>query len=153
MLFERRLQAGLTDGTIRLAFRRWRRAQVVAGRQYRSPIGMINVLDVSIVHGEIPAADAAAAGYASIHDLLQDLKGPDDASLYRLELRRAATPDPRSVLADEALLDAAEFSGQVQRRLDRLDTLNGQAWTLATLESIEAARHASRRPVRGPRLV
>jgi len=138
LLFERRLQAGLLDGTIRVAFRRWRRAQVVAGRQYRSPIGMIDVLDVSRVDRPIPAEDAQHAGYASVEDLLEDLKGPADASLYRLELRRSANADPRSVLADDAGLDNAQFA-ELQRRLARLDAANGRPWALATLEAVEAS--------------
>ncbi len=62
MLFERRLQDGLRDGSIRLAFRRWRRPQVVAGRRYRSPIGMVLVERVSLVSREVPEVDAHAAG-------------------------------------------------------------------------------------------
>jgi hypothetical protein len=138
VLFERRLQAGLTDGSIRLAYRRWRRAQVVACRQYRSPIGMVDVLSVSVVDGEIPAADALAAGYTSVQALLDDLKGPPDADLYRLELRRASAPDPRSVLAEDAVLDGAHFS-DLQRKLGKLDAACGRPYTLATLEAIEAA--------------
>jgi hypothetical protein len=138
VLFERRLQAGLTDGTIRLAFRRWKRAQVVPGRRYRSPIGMIEVGSVSAVaEAAISSEDAQAAGYASVADLLDDLKGPSDASLFRLELRRSPEADPRTVLAVQDALDAAQLE-DLERRLARLDALAGRPWTLATLEAIEA---------------
>ena len=76
MLFERRLQDGLRDGSITLAFRRWRRAQVVAGRQYRSPIGMVDVHDVSTVEGQISEDDARQAGFPSAAALLKDAQGP-----------------------------------------------------------------------------
>ena len=49
MLFERRLQAGLTDGTITVALRRWKRPQALPGRRYRSPVGMVAVTDVQVV--------------------------------------------------------------------------------------------------------
>ncbi len=137
VLFERRLQRGLADGSVRLAFRRWRRAQVVAGRQYRSPIGMVDVHDVRVVDGEIPAEDALGAGYASVEALLRDLKGPADGALYRLELRRSANADPRGALAESATLGEDELA-QLRRRLARLDATRGSAWTLATLRAIQA---------------
>jgi hypothetical protein len=137
VLFERRLQAGLSDGTIHLAFRRWKRAQVVPGRSYRSPIGMIEVDGVSAVTGQISPEDARAAGYASVEDLLADLKGPPDASLFRLELRRSPAADPRSLLAADDELDPDELL-ELRRRLARLDAAVGRPWTLATLEAIEA---------------
>jgi hypothetical protein len=137
VLFERRLQAGLSDGRIRLAFRRWRRPQVIAGRLYRSPIGLIAVDNVSLVSEDISADDARAAGYASAAQLLQDLKGPADASLFRLELRRSVDDDPRSVLARSDALDPAQLQ-DLQRRLARLDASAGRPWTMATLEAIEA---------------
>jgi hypothetical protein len=137
VLFERRLQAGLSDGTIRVAFRRWKRAQVIPGRRYRSPIGMIEVHAVSAVTEPISPDDAHAAGYASVEDLLADLKGPPEASLYRLELRRSSDADPRSVLAADDELDPAELL-ELRRKLARLDAAVGRPWTLATLEAIEA---------------
>jgi hypothetical protein len=137
VLFERRLQAGLADGTIRLAFRRWKRAQVVAGRLYRSPIGLIAVDSVATVSEAISAEDARAAGYPSVDDLMQDLKGPADTRLFRLQLRRSLDADPRTALAAEAQLNDADVR-ELQRRLARLDSAAGRPWTLATLEAIEA---------------
>jgi hypothetical protein len=137
VLFEKRLQQGLTDGSISVVFRRWRRPQVVAGRQYRSPIGMIEVEAVSPVSGEIVAGDAQAAGYASIEALLRDLKGADDGALYRVALHRSATADPRTELAERAELDAGDL-GRLRRKLERLDAARPTPWTLATLRAIEA---------------
>ena len=36
MRFEQRLRDGIHSGAIVLAFRRWKRSQVVAGRRYRT---------------------------------------------------------------------------------------------------------------------
>ena len=127
MLFEKRLQEGLRNGSIRLAFRRWRRAQVVPGRRYRSPIGMIDVRDVSIVDDPISEDDARAAGYASVDSLLKDMKGPAEGALYRLELQPSAEPDARQTLAHDALLSAADVS-QLRQQLARLDA--SRAWTM-----------------------
>jgi hypothetical protein len=137
VLFEPRLQAGLTDGSIRLAFRRWKRPQVVAGRNYRSPIGLVAIDSVtSVVDGAISDDDARAAGYHSVEDLLKNLKGPPEGSLFRLELRRSPDADPRSVLAAEAELSDAEVDA-LRHKLDRLDASAGRSWTLATLVAIE----------------
>lgn len=138
VLFERRLQAGLVDGSIGLVFRRWRRSQVVAGRRYRSPIGMVEIDSVSVVSEEIPSEDAVAAGYGSVAELLADLKESAETRLFRIELRLSQDADPRSVLAAEAELSGAEVH-DLQRRLARLDAATGRPWTLATLEAIEAA--------------
>jgi hypothetical protein len=74
VLFERRLQAGLLDGSISLAFRRWKRPQAVAGRSYRSPIGLIDVETITTVDGDISAEDARSAGCASVADLLDAIQ-------------------------------------------------------------------------------
>src|SRR5260370_6038456 len=135
MLLERRLQEGLRNGSIRLAFRRWRRAQVVSGRQYRSPIGVIDVQSISVVEGQISLEDAQAAGYPSVDSLIKDMKGPADGQLYRIELQPSAAPDPRQALAQDAVLSDADFK-QLFQKLARLD--RNRTWTLATLEAIEA---------------
>jgi hypothetical protein len=137
VLFERRLQQGLCDGSIRLAFRRWRRPQVVAGRRYRSPMGMVLVEGVSVVQGEVSEADARAAGYASSAELERELKGAQDGALYRLELRRDEAPDPRSVLAQDAAFDDQRVRA-LEAKLARLDAARGRAWTVATLNAIKA---------------
>jgi hypothetical protein len=134
VLFEKRLQNGLRDGSIRLAFRRWRRAQVVGGRHYRSPIGLIDVQTISIVDGPISPEDAQAAGYPSVDSLLKDMTGPPDGRLYRIELKRSSELDLRQALAQEAALSDADFK-QLSEKLARLD--KARAWTLSTLEAIE----------------
>jgi hypothetical protein len=138
MLFERRLQDGLQDGSVRLAFRRWRRPQVTAGKRYRSPIGMVEVESVSAVEADaVGPEEARAAGYASVEALLGDLKGPRDARLYRLELHVSREADPRAVLADSDELDQTQLE-HIRARLKRFDAGLGRPWTLATLEAIEA---------------
>jgi hypothetical protein len=87
----------------------------------------------------ISADDARAAGYASPDDLMRDLqlKGAAEGRLFRIELRRSADDDPRSVLAADADLDAAALAA-LRAKLARLDSAYGRAWTTAALEAIEA---------------
>ena len=141
MQFEARLQRGLVDGTISVCFRRWRRCQVVAGRRYRSPIGLVAVDAVDVLPGDdaITPEDARAAGYTDVADAVADLRPPsDDTTLYRVRLRRIDEPDPRSVLAaDDAL--TVEDRAELDRRLARLDrTSKLGPWTRTVLELIDA---------------
>jgi hypothetical protein len=122
VLFERRLREGIHDGSIRLAFRRWRRPQVVAGHRYRTGSDLVLVESLDVVRpDQVDAEQAAEAGYTSIGQLLADLRGPDDVPLYRLTLRRLDDPDPRAQLADDAALTSADLVA-LDARLDRLDT-------------------------------
>ncbi|TMR12200.1 hypothetical protein ETD86_33370 [Nonomuraea turkmeniaca] len=99
MLFERRLREGVRDGTITLAFRRWKRAQVTAGGRYRMGYGLLaEVTSVSIVE-DCTDEEARAAGYPDRAALMADLSGRGPGPIHRLELRLADTPDPRDVLA------------------------------------------------------
>jgi hypothetical protein len=135
MLFEHRLQQGLASGSIRLAFRRWRRSQVVAGRRYRSPIGLIQVVDVSVVeNNRISLPDAVAAGYPSVEHLLSDLKGPPELPIYRVELHPSGDADPRDELAETTLLSESDLR-QLQARLAQLDRT--RRWTMSTLLAIK----------------
>ena len=56
---------------------------------------MVAVDGVSVVGAEITLEDAKAAGYASVAELLEDLQGPADSTLYRLELRATSEADAR----------------------------------------------------------
>jgi hypothetical protein len=146
--FEQRLREGIADGSITVAFRRWRRPQVAAGRRYRTGLGLVEMSAVDLVGvAELTDADARDAGYADPAALLADLTGPAGVPLYRLRLRRVDEPDPRAVLAADDRLDEDAVAG-LTRRLDRLDRAGRSGpWTRATLRAI-----AERPGVRAPDL-
>src|SRR5919198_2482095 len=140
MLFERRLRDGIEDGSITVAFRRWKRPQVVAGGRYRTGTGMIvEVESVDLVEeSAISARDARRAGYASVSDLLADVPGAAEVPLYRLVLHRVAGPDPRDLLAGRESLSGDEIA-DLDRRLERMDRLSPRGpWTAAVLAAIAA---------------
>src|SRR5258708_3640672 len=66
MRFEARLRAGIERGTIVLAFRRWKRSQVVAGHRYRTGTGLVEVDAIDVVSladiDQAQAGEAAGAG-------------------------------------------------------------------------------------------
>lgn len=138
MLFERRLRDGIRDGTITMAFRRWRRCQVVPGRRYRTGDGFVEVVAVDVVEPlSTTDLEARQAGYSSRTELLGDLRGPAEWPVYRLRLRRVDEPDPRQLLADNDQLTAVDVD-DLERALDRLDNAAQAAWTRASLGAIAA---------------
>ena len=137
MRFERRLRDGIHDGRITLAFRRWRRCQVVAGHHYRTGLDMVEAVVVDMVNPtRIGRSDAKDAGYASVGDLLADLRGDERAPLYRIRFRRLGHADPRDMLAartDETEQELAALAA----RLARMDRSGPHgAWTTAVLAQI-----------------
>jgi biotin operon repressor len=137
VLFETRLREGLRDGSITLAFRRWRRAQVVAGHHYRTRSGMVAAEQVDVVTpAQITAADARAAGYPDVPSLLANLRGDEALPLYRIRFRPLDSPDPRDELAATATLTDAEAAA-LAARLGRMDAASKRGpWTAAVLGQI-----------------
>jgi hypothetical protein len=137
MLFERRLKEGIHDGRIVLAFRRWQRPQVVAGRRYRTGLDLIEVDAIDVVTpADVDAAQAAEAGYASIDELLADLRGQEQLPLFRIRFRRLDEPDPRDQLAANSALTGDDLAA-LRARLARMDSSGSRGpWTTAVLTQI-----------------
>jgi hypothetical protein len=137
MLVERRLHAGIRDGSITVMFRRWRRRQVTAGNTYRTAAGRIVVDEVTeIAPSRIRRADAVAAGYRSVADVVADLRGAPGDPVFLLRLRPAEDEDPRAVLSESAELSAEDVE-EITRRLARLDRASNHGpWTEQTLAVI-----------------
>lgn len=144
MLFEKRFWPGLANGSVTVAFRRWERPRVLAGRSYRAAGQILDIVSVEQVDpAEITPDDAASAGYSSADDLVADLRGDPSRPLFRIEFRRSRRPDPRATLAADDVLDEAAVA-EIDRRLDRLDRASTHgAWTRETLRLVAA--HPERR--------
>ena len=137
MRFEQRLRDGIHSGAIVLAFRRWKRSQVVPGRRYRTGIDLVEVESVDVVDpSSVDAVQAREAGYASAGELLADLRGDPASPVYRIRLRRIDEPDPRDELARAARLTEAEVAA-ITARLARMDRSGSRGpWTGAVLALI-----------------
>jgi len=135
--FEQRLRDGIHSGAIVLAFRRWKRSQVVAGRRYRTGTDMVEVESVEVVEpSSVDAAQAREAGYASVGELLADLRGDPASPVYRIRLRRIGGPDPRDELARAATLTEADAAA-ITAKLARMDRSSSRGpWTGAVLALI-----------------
>lgn len=135
MLLRMTTLEGIRQGTIDLAFRRFKRPTVKTGGRLRTRIGELSIDKVErVTLKSITAADARRAGAASLAELLAELRtrqGP----VYRIELH-FAREDTRTALRAKARLTAAEL-GEVRGRLERMDTRSKDgAWTRRVLELI-----------------
>ncbi|HEY7260837.1 MAG TPA: hypothetical protein VH589_05045 [Trebonia sp.] len=137
MRFEQRLRDGIHSGTIVLAFRRWKRSQVVVGRRYRTGTDMVEVESVDVIEpSSVDAAQAREAGYASVGELLADLRGDPALPVYRIRLRRVDGPDPRDELARAGSLTEADVA-TITARLARMDRASSRGpWTAVVLALI-----------------
>ncbi len=136
VLLPRRFLDGVADGSIDLAFRRWKRPTVRAGGRLRTRIGELAIGDVRpVARAAITAAEAVRAGYSSRAELLRVLDRRSDGRIYRVELRLAG-PDPRMALRERADIDAEELDG-IRVRLDRYDAASRHGpWTRDVLQLI-----------------
>lgn len=118
MLFRKETWAGLADGTVTVAFRRWKRPTVRAGGTLRTPGGLLAVDEVRRIDpDEVDEEDARAAGHASREEALASLRAEGD--LYRVRFHPAGT-DPREVLRAETEI-APAVAERLLRSLRRLD--------------------------------
>ena len=137
MLFERRLREGIGEGRIVLTFRRWNRCQVVAGHRYRTGSDIIEVDAVDLVTAQdIDAGQASEAGYATVKELVADLRGDEKTPLYRVRFHRVDEPDPRDELAAQSELTSRELAA-LTAQLTRMDNSGSRGpWTSAVLTQI-----------------
>lgn len=137
MLLPPKIAAGIADGTVTLAFRRWAEPRVKVGGRFLTTAGLIEITSVAPVEN-ITQDDAEAAGSPTPEAVLKLTKG--DEQLYRVGLTWAG-PDPRVALRESADLTDAEVAA-LQAKLARLDRASSHgAWTMRTLALIEEHPH------------
>jgi len=138
LLFKQEHWEGLTDGTITVAFRRWKRANAKAGRRMRFPGGWLMVDDVRVVDEKsITTTDARRAGFATVAALRSQLDEFGDGDVYRIALRYDG-PDERVALREDADLSDAQIES-IGTRLAKMDKASARGpWTTITLSLIAA---------------
>jgi hypothetical protein len=106
VLFRRQQWPGLADGSITVAFRRWRRATVRAGGTLQSPVGLLAIDEVAVIEpDDVSEADARAAGFPDAATVLGELA--QDGMLHRIRFHRLGD-DPRIALRERDDLDGDE---------------------------------------------
>jgi hypothetical protein len=127
---------GVADGSVTLAFRRWKKQAVKVGSEFRTVAGVVRVDDVAVVDADaITDEDAVAAGWPDVERLRRQLDKVDAGTTYRVVLSLAG-PDPRIALREATDLTDADVQA-IDTRLERLDRASSHGpWTMATLELI-----------------
>jgi hypothetical protein len=135
VLFRQSFWAGLADGSVTVAFRRWKRPTVKTGGRLTTPAGVLTIDNVGeIAEGTIADADAERAGFADRDALLAELAGRP-GRLYRIDFHLAGE-DPRIALRQRSDLSDDELA-ELGRRLSRLDRASTHGpWTDAALRLI-----------------
>lgn len=147
MLLPPKVAQGVRDGSLTLAFRRWKAQDVQVGARFTTSAGVVRVDAVSTVDpAAITDAEAALAGHPSADRLRKRLAPDASLATYRVVLSWVGE-DPRIALRESAALSDDDVA-TIDARLERLDRASSHGpWTMATLALI------SRRPeVRAPDL-
>jgi len=144
MLISPATAAGIADGFITLAFRRWDRPRMRPGSTQRTGAGVVRIESVDEVDLEsLSEEDARLAGVQTLAALRRLLDRRDGAHVYRMRVTLAGA-DPRVSLREQAEL-SEEDRRAVDRQLDRWDAARGEPWTREILRLI-ADRPAVRAP-------
>jgi hypothetical protein len=135
MLFPKRLWAGIADGSVTVAFRRWERPRARAGARHRTPAGVVEIDSVKAVDpARISDCDARRAGAidaAEIRSILARRQGTH----YRIAFHFAGA-DPRIELRGVASMPDSAWA-DLAAELDRIDRATKRgSWTVSTLELI-----------------
>lgn len=141
MLLPPKVAHGVADGTVTLAFRRWRKQDVTVGSQFVTVAGVVRVDEVAVVD---PAAitddEAVAAGWPDAVRLRRQLDKVTEGETYRVRLSWAG-PDPRVALRESADLTDDDVAA-IDAKLARLDRASSHGpWTMATLDIIRRRPH------------
>jgi hypothetical protein len=141
VLLPLKVSQGVADGSVTLAFRRWRRQDVQPGQVFTTAAGRVRVDAVRVVPAEaITDEEARLAGWADAERLRRKLA--PEGETYRVELSYVGA-DPRIALRESAELSADDVA-DLDRRLERLDKASTHGpWTLHYLGLIR--EHPQRR--------
>jgi hypothetical protein len=143
MLLPPKVVQGVVDGSVTLAFRRWRHQDVRPGAVFKSAGSVIRVDAVEIVDpAAITDAEAILAGHPDADQVRKRLAPEESWPTYRVRLSYAG-PDPRIALRESADLTADDVAA-IDAKLERLDRASSHGrWTLHYLDLIR--RYPQRR--------
>jgi hypothetical protein len=141
MLLPPKVAHGVADGSVSLAFRRWRRQDVKPGATFRTVGGVVRVDEVTVVDPDaISDEEAVAAGWPDAARLRRQLDKVESGTTYRVALSWAG-PDPRVALREDVQLTDEDLAA-IDARLERLDRASSHGpWTMATLDIIRRRPH------------
>lgn len=141
MLFKHRHLEGIKNGTITLAFRKWKQCSVKPGSRMKTNIGIIEIHSVKqISTSDITKTDAKKAGYNTKRELLSQLDQWEDGTIFKIRVGYYSE-DPRIALRQQTDLSNEEID-DITNKLKRLDNYSRSgAWTMELLKDISENPH------------
>jgi len=141
VLLPPKVASGVADGSVTLAFRRWRKQDVKPGQTFRTGAGVVRVGAVTVVDPvAISDDEASRAGHPDADAVRRALAGDAAWPTYRVELSWAGA-DPRVALREDADLGPDDVAA-IDLRLERLDRASSHGpWTMQTLDLIRRRPH------------
>ena len=138
MLIKQETLKRVADGSVTLAFRRWRRPTVQSGGTLLTTVGQVSVDTVDEVEiGDITELDVVAAGFSDLKKLHDRLESYTEGSLYRIALHLAG-PDPRIALRETVPGDLRVIE-EIEHRLARWDQASKSGpWTESVMSTIQS---------------
>jgi len=135
MLFPKPLHERIADGSVTVAFRRWRRPTVRSGGTLRGPYGVIAIDELSpITPEDITDEDAWRAGATDRNEVLRRL-AKREGELYRIAFHHVGD-DPRLQLREQ--LPADDDLAALLAALDDMDARRRSGpWTRTVLRIID----------------
>lgn len=120
MLFKAKTLEGVREGTVTLAFRRWKRPGVRPGSRLRTAVGVVGIDTVTaITDGEVTPGQIERSGHTSPEAFWKELSRHPDGTLYRIGLSYVGV-DPRVALRQQGDLGGTELAS-VRDELARID--------------------------------
>lgn len=141
MLLPPKVAHGVRDGSVTLAFRRWKRQDVKPGTTFRTVAGVVRVEAVEVVDAAaITDAEAVLAGHPDADRLRSRLAPDETLATYRVVLSWVGE-DPRIALREDDRLTDEDVAA-IDARLERLDRASSHGpWTMATLALVARRPH------------
>lgn len=137
MLFKQKYLTLIADGTVNIAFRKWKKPTVKTNGTLITPIGQLKILEVQqIDYSLITENEANAAGYQSREELDKELSTKSEGDLYKITFVLLGD-DPRIALRETNEISEEEFA-KIKNKLERMDSSGPiKGWTLKVLNSIK----------------
>jgi hypothetical protein len=136
VLFSAATLRGLTEGRLTCTYRRWTVVRPKVGSRFTTSAGMVEVTAIDRVRvRDLRRADAVAAGFADLAELLAWTRAKGEGDLYRIRIALVG-PDPRVALRSSDGLEPAQVA-DLDARLMRMDRAADAPWTRPVLRQIQ----------------
>ena len=131
----------IAAGEIDTVFRRQKRPTVRPGGTLRTPVGMLEILEVQAIElDDVTDEDAHRSGAADRHQVIAELLSKPEGQFLRVRVGFGGA-DPRLALRCDAALSEADIA-DLTARLDRLDRASRHGpWTRQMLRMLAERPH------------